>query len=1185
MRVRIIVLAVACLVAGLFPLGRAEAAGGSPEPFGSWTAMVNSQYTDLTGVAPTAAQRSAAVSALTAGTLMPGQLLANLRSSDDNVKNVDPVTRLYRAFLLRIPDKGGLTFWINRRRTGTWTLTKIADSFATSTEFKTRYGSLSNRNFVKLIYDNVLERPYDSSGLDFWTRQLDQKRKTRGAVMANFSESNEYKNKQAAEVNVSVLHTFLLGRAPTKADFATAVAALEGGQSVAAYAAELYASTAYANRIAAPLTIAAPTVPSLYAGVPMQIVLTATGGFGDRTWSATGLPGWATLDPTSGALSGTPVAAGITSVTAKVTAGSGMTGTKIITLDVKAGMPEGCVTTDCAQLDSEPGTVQIPAGAVSSVTRNGSGVPTAIGLAAAAPDIANGSTLVIGAGVHTPSGLIVEVTGFTGTNGAARNVSVTKSTLTDAYANGIVKSTGELDPEPDAATTPRTTRSAGCAGNADIDITPTATVGLAPSMTLLWGKNVAGFGNVYVGTGGVKLFQFELEGDLTYKLKGSISGSVDCSLDLPGVTVPIPLGPAGAAFFKLQPSLGLEASAEISIDTTVRVHCAVICRYSEGQSYRTQYCQPHYTTPSVETATAGADLTISGGVAASLTFNEAIGITGTITASLHAGYHPLQRPIGILDGKVTAELAACLACAFGGDAPSLTIANTTLWAKTFATWDSPSPPPELPLTIATTGLPDAVVGYPYQASLAAKFGVAPYTWSASHVPAGLTLQGNGTLTGTPPAVGSDSLTASVTDHAGHTVSRTLPLTVTEVPSGAPPVRISVASDGTEANGWSGQSQFAPPDQEQQALSDDGRFVAYASAATNLVPGDTNGYLDVFLWDRTTQTTSRVSVSTSGAQANGPSGSPAISGDGRYVSFSSRATNLVTGDTNSRQDIFVWDRTTGSTTRISVAANGTQANLDSIGSSMSSDGRFITYESEATNLVAGGTSSDLDVYLWDRTNGATVRVSASSPAPTYQASENPSISSNGRYIAYESSASTLVPGDTNGEPDIFVWDRTTGSTERITNGDSFSIAASISGDGRFVTFMSYATNLVPNDTNSIDDVFVWDRTTGTTVRITNGNDRSLAPVISADGRFVAYFFQGYLAPGDDFTRDEVYLWDRTTGATALISTGADGAPANDDAGFPAMSGDGRFIAYESYATNLVPDDTNAVGDIFLWDRLG
>jgi hypothetical protein len=190
------------------------------------------------------------VARLSGGSLTIGGFVAELRGSADNVGNVDPVTRLYRAYFLRIPDRGGLTFWIRQRRANGRTLNAISDSFAASSEFRTKYGSLSNRQFVELVYENVLGRPGEASGVSFWTSRLDRRVSTRGQVMTGFSESNEYKRKQVAEVDVSVLHILLLGRAPTTSEFNALVAALEAPTTTLdQVAAQLIASSEYAARV------------------------------------------------------------------------------------------------------------------------------------------------------------------------------------------------------------------------------------------------------------------------------------------------------------------------------------------------------------------------------------------------------------------------------------------------------------------------------------------------------------------------------------------------------------------------------------------------------------------------------------------------------------------------------------------------------------------------------------------------------------------------------------------------------------------------------------------------------------------------------------------------------------------------------------------------------------------------
>jgi Tol biopolymer transport system component len=268
-----------------------------------------------------------------------------------------------------------------------------------------------------------------------------------------------------------------------------------------------------------------------------------------------------------------------------------------------------------------------------------------------------------------------------------------------------------------------------------------------------------------------------------------------------------------------------------------------------------------------------------------------------------------------------------------------------------------------------------------------------------------------------------------------------------------------------------------------AISADGRYVAFASAATNLVLGDTNGQQDIFVHDRVTGTTERVSVDSAGAQANGASGvyGLSISSDGRYVAFQSDATNLVVGDTNNASDVFVHDRQSGTTERVSVDSAGMQGNGGSDYPSISADGRYVAFVGGATNLVPGDTNGQPDIFVHDRVTGTTERVSVDSAgAQANGASDAASISADGRYVAYGSLASNLVPGDTNGVEDVFLHDRQLGITERISvnsagfQGNNLSDGPSISGDVRFVAFYSLATNLVAGSLDGVFEVFVRDR---------------------------------------------------------------------------------------------------------------
>jgi hypothetical protein len=397
-------------------------------------------------------------------------------------------------------------------------------------------------------------------------------------------------------------------------------------------------------------------------------------------------------------------------------------------------------------------------------------------------------------------------------------------------------------------------------------------------------------------------------------------------------------------------------------------------------------------------------------------------------------------------------------------------------------------------------------------------------------------------------------------------------------------RVSVRSNGDQADSESNSS----------SISAGGRFVAFTSGASNLVPGDTNDTWDVFVHDRQTGTTSRFSLRSNGDQGNADSYSPSISAGGRFVAFTSAASNLVPGDTNDTWDVFVHDRQTGTSSRVSVRSNGDQGNLTSGGgASISADGRFVAFTSVASNLVPGDTNAQPDVFVRDRQTGMTSRVSVASNADQGNSnSYSSSISADGRFVAFQSDASNLVTGDTNVSSDVFVHDRQTGKTSRVSvrsNGDQadhVSWAPSISADGRFVAFVSHA-HLVAGDTNDAADVFVHDRQTGRTTRVSvrsNGNQanrRSDEPSISANGRFVGFHsFASNLITGDTNDTVDVFVHDRTTGTTTRVSVGPAGDQANDFSYSPSLSADGRFVTFDSYASNLITGDTNDMRDVFV-----
>jgi Tol biopolymer transport system component len=392
--------------------------------------------------------------------------------------------------------------------------------------------------------------------------------------------------------------------------------------------------------------------------------------------------------------------------------------------------------------------------------------------------------------------------------------------------------------------------------------------------------------------------------------------------------------------------------------------------------------------------------------------------------------------------------------------------------------------------------------------------------------------------------------------------------------------VSVSSTGHQANGASFLG----------AMSPDGRYVVFNSEATNLVQGDTNGKRDVFVRDRQRRTTERVSVSSTGAQGNNDSFGAGISTDGRYVAFTSLASNLVPGDTNGRPDVFVHDRQTGETVQASLTAGGAQT-LEGGGLAfLSNDGRFVLFASRGNKYVSGDTNRANDTFVRDLRAGTTERVSVSSGGAQGDGdSFGGGISANGRYAVFDSAATTLARGDTNDREDVFERDRKAHTTTRVSvssdgaQGNDDSFGGGISANGRYAVFWSSATNLVPEDTNGQTDVFVRDLKAGTTERVSvgqggaQGNLGSIpccGQVISADGRYVAFRSDATNLVIGIVAEHNIYVRDRVAGVTTLESVASDGTPANNNSGYPAeISADGRLLAFDSDATNLVPGDTN------------
>jgi len=399
-------------------------------------------------------------------------------------------------------------------------------------------------------------------------------------------------------------------------------------------------------------------------------------------------------------------------------------------------------------------------------------------------------------------------------------------------------------------------------------------------------------------------------------------------------------------------------------------------------------------------------------------------------------------------------------------------------------------------------------------------------------------------------------------------------------------RVSVNSSGQEGN----DDSFSP------ILSADGRYVVFYSVATNLVLTDTNGFFgyDVFVQDRDTGETTMVSVNSAGEQGNDASTRPDMSADGRYIVFESLATNLVISDTNNTEDVFLHDRQTGITIRVSVSSTGEQSNSYSDSASFSADGRYIAFTSNASNLVANDTNNKPDIFVHDRITGLTERVSVNSQGQEGNySSSTPHIAIGGRYIVFDSNADNLVPGDTNGKQDVFIHDRLLGQTTRVSvsssgeEGNDNSFTDDISTTGQYIVFTSVATNLVATPLNSSMNVFIHDRFTGRTALVSQntmgvaGNHWSSFARFSSNERFVVFHSQASnLVSEDTNGLGDIFVLDRLTHYIVRVNTTLDGEQGNGNSAQGSFDATGKIVAFQSEASNLVLNDTNGEQDAFV-----
>lgn len=403
--------------------------------------------------------------------------------------------------------------------------------------------------------------------------------------------------------------------------------------------------------------------------------------------------------------------------------------------------------------------------------------------------------------------------------------------------------------------------------------------------------------------------------------------------------------------------------------------------------------------------------------------------------------------------------------------------------------------------------------------------------------------------------------------------------------------VSSGGDGAAANNIS----------ESAAISADGRYVVFQSTATNLAPGATIGWAQIYRKDMMTGAIALVSTPDGFAPGNLSSFSAQISHDGRYVTFLSDATSLIGADGNGVSDAFRKDMVTGEMTLVSFADGPqAQANADIDMVRISADGRYVLFDTHADNLVVNDVNGSRDVFRKDLHTGEIELVSTASDgtqAVSGTSSGDIQMSADGRYVVFVSDSANLVPGGTNGRSHVFRKDLHTGETLLVSTGGAAASAQangssgspSISADGRYVVFLSYADNLVSGDTNGTTDAFRKDLLTGEIVRLTapsaaqgfeEANDDNAMGSISADGRFLVFESSASNLIPNGTSAFAVFQKNLETGAITVLSVDLNDVPRH--ATGSDVSETGRYVTFESTASNLVAGDTNNAGDIFRMD---
>jgi hypothetical protein len=387
-------------------------------------------------------------------------------------------------------------------------------------------------------------------------------------------------------------------------------------------------------------------------------------------------------------------------------------------------------------------------------------------------------------------------------------------------------------------------------------------------------------------------------------------------------------------------------------------------------------------------------------------------------------------------------------------------------------------------------------------------------------------------------------------------------------------RVSVSSSEVEANIGA----------DHGVISASSRYIAFVSRSTNLVANDTNNEFDIFLRDRILGTTTRVSVGTGGTEANDRSDEPHLSVFGEIIAFTSDATNLVPGDTNGFDDVFVHDRIGNITTRVSVSTGGAQGTNDSWAPKLTADGHYVLFTSRA-GLVPQDTNNKIDIYLHDRNTGVTSVVSDAYDGTIGNGHAfQSSISPDGTHVSFESSATNLIAGGSSGS-NLFLRDLSApGQIELVVGGSE----PSLSLDGRYIAFQT-GLILSPDDNNFLLDIYVYDAVTQAFELVSEAhpshsfsNGDSYSPVISWNGKQVAFTTESTTIGANDTNGQDSDIFARNmiTGKNTLVSKNTQGVQGDSYSGVPSISALGKIVAYGSASSNLVPNDNNGTFDAFI-----